>query len=196
MDRTRYDLAPTITILGCTLWTTIADEQASDVLEILTHHSPTTDSRVNDPRHRASRVSSGGFLQQAQESSKGAQARPYDARSRRRRLTTEISSSELCDGSNSKIETAEKRAGGQHARTFTHSTAYRYKWDTDKAQNNVQTPNSGFRGYIRSMAPCMTLKIEKNLINRAAARPATSPLVSSFPHRFHFSYRALPSSAI
>ncbi|KAF2669582.1 hypothetical protein BT63DRAFT_433030 [Microthyrium microscopicum] len=97
LNGTRYDLTPEITILGCTLWTHIPKQAASeaqnrltdfndrgikdrDVNEhnsdhekdlswlnsqvqqieeaephrriiILTHHSPTTDPRANDPRH-------------------------------------------------------------------------------------------------------------------------------------------------
>jgi hypothetical protein len=106
MNRTRHDISPTITVLGCTLWTEIANEHASEICNvltdfntsrgirnwsleshldehrkdlawlneqvskieqeqperqiiILTHHSPTTDSRVNDPRHKDSPINSG-----------------------------------------------------------------------------------------------------------------------------------------
>jgi hypothetical protein len=106
MNRTRHDINSTITILGCTLWTEVANEHASEVCNlltdfnmsrgirdwsleshlnehrkdlawlneqvsnieeeqperqiiVLTHHSPTIDSRVNDPRHEHSPVKSG-----------------------------------------------------------------------------------------------------------------------------------------
>jgi hypothetical protein len=106
MDRRRVDFSPTVTILGCTLWSRIEDEQADKCTQmltdfhetngirdrtceshnedhmrdltwlnkevatmssteperqivILTHHSPTTDPRANDPVHAESELSSG-----------------------------------------------------------------------------------------------------------------------------------------
>lgn len=104
LDRNRYDLDASTTILGCTLWSAISAEQASEAqarltdfgprgirdwtlehhliqhrqdlewlnvqvrelqerephrqVGILTHHSPTIDSRATDPQHSASPVSS------------------------------------------------------------------------------------------------------------------------------------------
>ena len=106
LNRTRHDIDPKVTVLGCTLWSYITDEQARDAWSILTdfnssrgirgwdvlshreehlrdlewlneqvsliereepdrqvliltHHSPTVDERLNNPRHRNSSVSSG-----------------------------------------------------------------------------------------------------------------------------------------
>jgi predicted phosphodiesterase len=102
LDQTRYDLSPSVTILGCTLFSRITDEQkdfvsfgmndfyhiqdwtledhtqqqASDLrwlnsevhkiaeepqrhIIILTHYSPTVDTRAVDPKHMNSNISSG-----------------------------------------------------------------------------------------------------------------------------------------
>jgi hypothetical protein len=103
--RDRYDVNETITILGCTLWSAIQHNQASEIasrstdfnsergiqnwtlerhqeehekdlmwlnaqvstiekeesqrqIMVVTHHSPTMDSRANDPRHEGNPVSS------------------------------------------------------------------------------------------------------------------------------------------
>lgn len=114
LTRTRHDINSRFTVLGCTLWSHIKDEQARDVwrtltdfnndrgirdwdvvthreehqrdidwlneevskiesedperqIIILTHHSPTLDERINDPRHRGSKVQSGFVTDLSQE---------------------------------------------------------------------------------------------------------------------------------
>ncbi|KAM3458984.1 hypothetical protein MY3296_000131 [Beauveria thailandica] len=86
LDQTRYDLSPTVTVLGCTLFSHVALENQdrshreahrSDVdwlnaevecisrLEphrevlVLTHYCPLTNDDVTDPQHRSSAISSG-----------------------------------------------------------------------------------------------------------------------------------------
>ncbi|KAF2730934.1 hypothetical protein EJ04DRAFT_545477 [Polyplosphaeria fusca] len=84
LNRDRYDLSSTITILGCTLWSDVEADQAADVaarltdfndqrgirdcLEaeephrqviVATHHCPTKNPRALDPQHVASPISSG-----------------------------------------------------------------------------------------------------------------------------------------
>lgn len=103
LDQTRYDVNTTLTVLGCTLFSGVTQDQAAAVADrlidfrqilnwtvedhadahqsdlrwlnaqvadisrtepqrqivILTHHSPTTDERAADPRHRDSPVASG-----------------------------------------------------------------------------------------------------------------------------------------
>ncbi|OAL02830.1 hypothetical protein IQ06DRAFT_245570 [Phaeosphaeriaceae sp. SRC1lsM3a] len=103
--RDRFDLNQDVTILGCTLWSAVQDDQRSDIasrstdlnsergiqdwtlqrhgeehqkdllwlnsqisrieenephrqIVVATHHSPTTDTRANDPQHEGSPVSS------------------------------------------------------------------------------------------------------------------------------------------
>lgn len=114
LNRTRHDVNSKLTILGCTLWTYIADKEARDVwstltdfnssrgirdwdvlshreehqkdlswlneqvssieeedperqIIILTHHSPTIDDRLNDPRHKNSNIRSGFVTDLSQE---------------------------------------------------------------------------------------------------------------------------------
>jgi len=114
LNRTRHDVSPKITVLGCTLWSHIKADQMLDVSQlltdfnpttgirdwdpakhmeehqrdlnwlnsqikdietnephrqviVLTHHSPTMDSRANDPRHAGSTVKSGFVTDLSQE---------------------------------------------------------------------------------------------------------------------------------
>jgi hypothetical protein len=114
LHRTRHDLGPTLTILGCTLWTHIppsnaaeAQSRLSDMKEdlgirdrtieqhnsdhetdlrwlnsevqriddsepqrqiiVLTHHSPSLDSRAVDPQHQGSTIQSGFATDLSQE---------------------------------------------------------------------------------------------------------------------------------
>jgi predicted phosphodiesterase len=114
LNRTRHDINDKLTVLGCTLWSHITDEQARDIwstltdfnssrgirdwdvlshreehskdldwlneqvstiekenperqIVVLTHHSPTLDERLNDPRHKNSNVRSGFVTDLSQE---------------------------------------------------------------------------------------------------------------------------------
>ncbi|KAB8213095.1 hypothetical protein BDV33DRAFT_197103 [Aspergillus novoparasiticus] len=78
LDRTRYDISPTVTILGCTLFSQVAPEQKESVsfglndfyhvrdcfepgrkVIVLTHFCPSTHQNVIDPKHTNSKLSSG-----------------------------------------------------------------------------------------------------------------------------------------
>ncbi|KAI9694357.1 MAG: hypothetical protein M1820_009005 [Bogoriella megaspora] len=110
LDQTRYDISPSISILGCTLFSKITDAQkeyvsfglndfyhikdwtvddhvqkhesdlrwlnseVQKVMEepgrkiiILSHYSPTVDTRAIDPRHQTSNISSGFMTDLSQE---------------------------------------------------------------------------------------------------------------------------------
>ncbi|BCS05933.1 hypothetical protein ALUC_10315A [Aspergillus luchuensis] len=69
LDQTRYDLAPDLTVLGCTFHSKVSDLQEERVTEIarsnphhriviFTHHSPTVAPLAVDPAHAKSPISS------------------------------------------------------------------------------------------------------------------------------------------